>query len=73
MWRAVAEVATLVSVPAILEAVRKSSYADVTGCEMLEARKTVKEDVRRVLKGWIRNSGDEGFEIGPWFVQGGEK
>jgi len=73
VWKTVAEVAALVGMPAILEAVREVSYADVKGGEALEARKTVKEDVRGVLKGWVRNLGDEGFGIGVAPGEGGEK
>jgi tRNA-specific adenosine deaminase 1 len=64
MWKIAVEVAALVGLPAVLAAVRKTSYAGVKDGDALSERRIVKEDVRAGLKGWIRNTGDEEFSIG---------
>jgi tRNA-specific adenosine deaminase 1 len=64
MWSAAVQVAGLAGVPVLAQVLGKRTYADVKGDEIFEARKRVKEDVKRGgLRGWVRNEGDEGFEI----------
>ncbi|KAF2275453.1 uncharacterized protein EI97DRAFT_434293 [Westerdykella ornata] len=63
MWKAVLELAGLVGVPLLLEAVRKERYGDVKEGDALAAHRQVKEDVRGVLRGWVRNRGDEEFGL----------
>lgn len=57
----------MVGVPAIVDALGKAetsmSYGDVKGGALLEERRRVKEDVRGVLEGWVKNGGDDGFEL----------
>ena len=38
-------------------------YRDVKEGRVLEDRRTVKSEVRGVLKGWVQNSGDDSFEL----------
>lgn len=64
IWKAAAEIAGIVGLPLLMEAVRKQQYQNVKESEMLVARRTVKEDVREVLRGWLINKGDENFDIG---------
>ncbi|ESZ94797.1 hypothetical protein SBOR_4816 [Sclerotinia borealis F-4128] len=51
----------------IVERMRKclvvDSYRDLKESEMLEGRRTVKEEVRECLGGWVRNEGDDGFGV----------
>lgn len=55
----IAKVATL-RVPSIEKALKADSYALVKQCFLLNARRTVKTDVRTIaLKGWIRNEGGD--------------
>jgi tRNA-specific adenosine deaminase 1 len=63
VWKTVAEIAGVVGLPLLMEAVRKQKYRDVKGSEALASRRLVKEDVRGVLKGWVRNDGDDEFGI----------
>lgn len=63
VWKTAAEIAGVIGVSILLAAVRGERYKDVKTGELLTARRTVKEDVRGALKGWVRNSGDDEFEI----------
>ncbi|KAF2875470.1 adenosine deaminase/editase [Massariosphaeria phaeospora] len=64
LWKSVLEIVGLVGMPALVDAVRKANYGEVKGEALLDARKLVKEDMRReALKGWVRNIGDDGFGI----------
>ncbi|KAF2249098.1 hypothetical protein BU26DRAFT_312032 [Trematosphaeria pertusa] len=64
VWRAVAQVAAAVGVPALMEVLTKGSYAEVKKSEMLAARRQVKEDARKEgLKGWVKNVGDDEFAL----------
>jgi tRNA-specific adenosine deaminase 1 len=47
------------------EALRKRKYAELKGSDELHERIKVKQDIRKALKGWVRNTGDEGFSIEP--------
>jgi tRNA-specific adenosine deaminase 1 len=60
MWTAALQLAGLMG---MLEVLREESYADVKGSEMLADRRTVKNDVRKALKGWVTNTGDEAFRL----------
>jgi tRNA-specific adenosine deaminase 1 len=60
MWRLAAEVATLVSVPAVNQALSAGSYDLVKGNGLLESRRIVGEEGKETsLRGWVRNEGDE--------------
>lgn len=50
---------------AVGEALRKTKYADTKGSEELHQRIKVKEDIRKALKGWVRNTGDDDFSLEP--------
>ncbi|RDL41020.1 Adenosine-deaminase-containing protein [Venustampulla echinocandica] len=63
MWKLALDVSVLASVPALERLLRVERYADVKGGGLLEGRRRVKEDVRGVLTGWMRNEGGEGFGI----------
>ncbi|KAF2744859.1 hypothetical protein M011DRAFT_159385 [Sporormia fimetaria CBS 119925] len=63
MWKAVLQVAGVVGVPVLKDVLEGKRYADVKGAAVLEGRRRVKEDVRGVLKGWVRNTGDEGWGL----------
>lgn len=56
-WKAAAQVAALVGVPALVDALGKERYRDVKASKILAARRRVKGDVRRALKGWVGNEG----------------
>ncbi|EGP88053.1 uncharacterized protein MYCGRDRAFT_71372 [Zymoseptoria tritici IPO323] len=64
-WKSVLEVAMLAGIPLLTEALRKKrTYAEMKGCKVLEGRARVKKDVKEmVLKGWVRNEGDEAWEL----------
>ena len=47
------------------EALRKRKYAELKGSDELHERIKVKQDIRKALKGWVRNTGDDGFSIEP--------
>lgn len=57
------QVAAVVGVPAFVEMLGKRKYAEVKESEALKPRKKVKQDVQNVLEGWVRNTGDEDFEL----------
>lgn len=64
MWKTAVQVAGLLGVSALSEVLGKRRYVDVKGDELFEARKKVKEDVKTSgLKGWVRNTGDDNFEL----------
>ncbi|ORY02259.1 adenosine deaminase/editase [Clohesyomyces aquaticus] len=64
IWKAVWEIAGIVGVPLLVEAVRKSNYEAVKTVDLLEGRNMVKSEVKKdVLKGWVKNTGDEGFGL----------
>jgi tRNA-specific adenosine deaminase 1 len=55
--------AGVLGLPLLAEAVGKAKYREVKDCERLEERRQVSEDVRRALKGWVRNAGDDEFSL----------
>jgi tRNA-specific adenosine deaminase 1 len=64
MWKLAAEVAALVAIPAVSQVLSLGSYELVKSASLLEGRRKVKEEVKeKALKGWVRNSGDEGFGL----------
>lgn len=64
LWKTAMQVAGLAGVPALVEALGKSTYEEVKGGELLAARKQVKKDVRmQGLSGWVRNIGDDIFTL----------
>jgi tRNA-specific adenosine deaminase 1 len=64
LWMEAARLAGMVGVPILMEVLRKGRYGDMKVSEALEKRRHVKEDVRKVLKGWVRNSGDDDWGLG---------
>lgn len=59
-----AQVVGLVGLPMIGSVLGKRRYGDVKVDEVFEDRKRVKDDVKEVgLKGWVRNTGDDGFGL----------
>ena len=64
MWAAAVEIAEALGDDEISQALAKGTYGEVKEGELLEGRRTVKEEVRDgVLKGWLRNTGDGGFGL----------
>ncbi|RMZ66531.1 hypothetical protein GMOD_00001873 [Pyrenophora seminiperda CCB06] len=45
------------------ETLGRTGYGELKGLEVLDARKQVKEDTRRVLKGWVKNTGDDVWNL----------
>ncbi|KAF2656198.1 hypothetical protein K491DRAFT_692217 [Lophiostoma macrostomum CBS 122681] len=39
------------------------AYRDIKGSEALRDRRRVKSDVQQILKGWVKNSGDDEFSL----------
>jgi tRNA-specific adenosine deaminase 1 len=62
-WKLALEIAKAVSVPAIERALSVGTYKEVKAGEMLAERRKIKEDVREVLGGWVRNEGGEEFYV----------
>lgn len=64
IWKIAASVAAVAGVPVLREVLERKSYAEVKACELLAERRRVKRDVKSVaLKGWVKNDGDEEFNI----------
>ncbi|KAL2150311.1 hypothetical protein VTH82DRAFT_7987 [Thermothelomyces myriococcoides] len=64
MWAAAVEVASTLGDKTILGGLAMGSYDEVKGGHLLEGRRRVKDQVRgEVLKGWLRNTGDEDFSL----------
>lgn len=60
MWKMMMQITALAGLPALVEVLGQERYKDVKGSEVLRARRTVKEEVKRhALKGWVKNTGDE--------------
>ncbi|KAG9236093.1 adenosine deaminase/editase [Amylocarpus encephaloides] len=64
MWRLAAEIGGKAMLPLLEKCLAGGSYAGVKNGELLRHRKFVKEDVRKVMGGWLRNEDGEDFEIG---------
>jgi tRNA-specific adenosine deaminase 1 len=64
MWRLAAEVAAILAIPALKEALSVENYGLVKGIGLLEARRRIKEEVRgEALMGWVGNEGDEDWRV----------
>jgi tRNA-specific adenosine deaminase 1 len=64
LWKVAAQVVGFVGLPMLGSVLRKRRYGNVKGDEVFNGRKRVKEDVKKEgLKGWVRNDGDDGFEL----------
>jgi tRNA-specific adenosine deaminase 1 len=60
MWKLALDIATVVSVPLVLQYLKGSSYREVKEGLLLEERRRIKKEVREeALKGWVRNEGGE--------------
>ncbi|OCK76697.1 tRNA-specific adenosine deaminase [Lepidopterella palustris CBS 459.81] len=66
MWKAVADVAAFLAIPALVEATKGPRYEDVKAGDLLVGRREVEEVVKGKygpLKGWVRNEGDGEFGL----------
>lgn len=64
MWKTAVQIAGVVGVPLLVEALGKGMYTSVKESEVLEERRKTKDDVRKTgLKGWVRNTGDDDFGL----------
>jgi tRNA-specific adenosine deaminase 1 len=64
MWELAADVASLLDVSAVSQALSLGSYEQFKSSDLLEGRRQVKEEVKETtLKGWVRNSGDDEFSL----------
>jgi tRNA-specific adenosine deaminase 1 len=63
LWMEALRVAGLVGVPVVFRLLEKGRYGDVKECGVLAERRRVKEGVRKVLKGWVRNTGDDAWSL----------
>ncbi len=64
LWNLCLSIATLIAVPQIELALKSSTYKEIKEGHLLEGRRNVKQDVREVLGGWVRNEGGEDFGRG---------
>ncbi|KAF1924564.1 tRNA-specific adenosine deaminase [Didymella exigua CBS 183.55] len=68
VWTLAAQIASIVSAPAVLEALTKATYGDIKASEALDARNKVKKDIHEDgLRGWVQNTGDSDFALSPTF------
>ncbi|KAF1919146.1 tRNA-specific adenosine deaminase, partial [Ampelomyces quisqualis] len=64
MWKIATQIAGLVGVPLLAKVLGKRTYGDMKTDEVFSHRKRIKQDIRKdALKGWIKNTGDDGFEL----------
>ncbi|KAL7772344.1 hypothetical protein CFE70_002303 [Pyrenophora teres f. teres 0-1] len=64
LWMEALRLAGLVGGAVLVrEALGSKTYEEVKGAEVLGDRKQVKEDIRTALKGWIRNTGDDTWNL----------
>ncbi len=69
MWQAVVSIAMNLPTPQLLGLVTIETYAKLKADPLLHERRRVKDDVKAaVLKGWVRNEGDDQFTL---LVDGG--
>lgn len=62
-WTLALEIATMMAVPIIERCLKVESYSAVKESRLLEGRRRVKGDVRKMLGGWVRNVGGEDFGL----------
>ncbi|KAJ4330928.1 hypothetical protein N0V95_009977 [Ascochyta clinopodiicola] len=61
-WGLALQIAGLAGVPAVLDVLKQSTYADVKGNAVLTSRRNVKKDTQeKGLGGWVKNTGDSSF------------
>jgi tRNA-specific adenosine deaminase 1 len=64
LWmEAVRLVGTLGGAALLSTVLRERKYEEIKGSEMLEERTKVKEDVKKVLNGWVENAGDDNWGL----------
>jgi tRNA-specific adenosine deaminase 1 len=64
MWKTAVQVAGAVGVPMLANVLGKRRYGDVKENEAFEARKKIKQDVKKAgLPGWVVNTGDDEFGL----------
>jgi tRNA-specific adenosine deaminase 1 len=60
MWRLALDLAAVLAVPVITQALKVASYEQVKRSYLLEKRRKVKEDVRdTALQNWVQNGGED--------------
>ncbi|KAJ4361789.1 hypothetical protein N0V83_010730 [Neocucurbitaria cava] len=64
MWSVALQVVGAVGVPLLVEVLRQKGYKEMKEDEVLASRRQVKADTKSVLKGWVRNTGDDDFSLG---------
>lgn len=62
-WALALQIAAVLSVPALERCLRLESYASVKRCALMEERNKVKAEVRKVLRGWVKNTGGENWAL----------
>lgn len=62
-WTLALEIAALMAVPTLELCLRVGNYSAAKESRLLEGRRRVKEDVRDILGGWVRNEGGEDFGL----------
>ncbi|KAF2114440.1 adenosine deaminase/editase [Lophiotrema nucula] len=64
MWKHAAEVAGIVGLPVLIEALGKARYIEVKEDRMMAERRSIKDVVySEALKGWVRNTGGVDFGL----------
>lgn len=64
MWALAKQVASLAGLTEVKALLESETYGAFKEGELLEARRAVKAEARRVsLRGWVRNEGDDGFSL----------
>lgn len=64
VWSLAVHIAGIAGAPAVLEALRQSTYKEVKDTDQLRDRRKVKEDVQKQgLVGWVHNTGDSDFAL----------
>ena len=64
IWKIAVQIVTAAGFPALSEALKRGSYKEVKDGKMLETRRKVKSEIKRdALQGWVKNSGDDGFDL----------
>lgn len=62
-WRLALDVARVLGEKRLEIALDVKSYGEVKGGELVGGRRSVKDSVREVLGGWVKNEGGEEFGV----------
>lgn len=64
MWKMALQIAGAIGVPLLVEALGKATYREMKEAKALGERRIIKDNVRENgLKGWVQNTGDDGFSV----------